>query len=62
MDILKEQWSKAEEPVDDILTYVTKVRERMEAAREIVIQNMKKSQNKQKEWYDLKARDMKMRI
>ena len=37
-----EQWSKAEEPVDDILTYVTKVRERMAAAREIVIQNMKK--------------------
>ena len=62
LDILKEQWSKAEEAVDDILTYVTKVRERMEAAREIVIQNMKKSQNKQKEWYDLKARDMKLRI
>ena len=49
LNILKEQWSKAEEPVDDILTYVTKVRERMEAARKIVIQNMKKSQNKQKE-------------
>ena len=62
LDILKEQWSKAEEPVDDILTYVTKVRERMDAAREIVIQNMKKSQNKQKKWYDLKARDMKLRI
>ena len=62
LDILKEQWSKAEEPVDDILTYVTKVRERMETAREIVIQNMKKSQNKQKEWYDLKVRDMKLRI
>ena len=62
LDILKEQWSKAEELVDDILTYVTKVRERMEAVREIVIQNMKKSQNKQKEWYDLKARDMKLRI
>ena len=62
MDILKEQWSNAEEPVDDILTYVTKARERMEAAREIIIQNMKKSQNKQKEWYDLKAHDMKLRI
>ena len=62
LDILKEQWSKAEEPVDDILTYVTKVRERMKAAREIVIHNMKKSQNKQNEWYDLKARDMKLRI
>ena len=34
----------------------------MEAAREMVIQNMKKSQNKEKEWYDLKARDMKLRI
>ena len=61
MDELKEQWSNAEEPVDNILTYVTKVRERMEAAGRIVIQNMK-SQNRQKEWYDLKGRDMKLRI
>ena len=61
-DILKEQWSNEEEPVDDILTHSTKVRERIEAAGEIVIQNTKKLQNKQREWYAYKACEWKLRI
>ena len=40
--------------------YVTRVRERMELARELVQQNMAQARMKQKEWYDQKAREMQL--
>ena len=49
LDVLKEQWSSAEETVDDVLTYVNRVLERMKAARAILIQNMMETQKNQKE-------------
>ena len=45
---------------DSILEYVTKVREWMEAAWEIVKKNMEQAQAFKKEWYDKRAREIKL--
>ena len=61
LDVLQEKWISTRKEDDSILEYVMKVRERMEQAREIVEKNLQQSQNAQKEWYDRKARELKLR-
>ena len=55
LDVLKEGWSTQREEEDSIVEYVSRVRERMEFARELVLENTQKSQAAQKQWYDLEG-------
>ena len=61
LDVLKESWSSGEKEMDDILTYVMKTRERMELASELAHENLKMTQQKCKQWYDRKAREMELK-
>lgn len=60
MDVLKEQWIGSEEAETDVITYVTKIRDRMEAAKEVVQRNSTKMQAKQKE--SRKARELNLQV
>ena len=62
LDILKDGWTQAENNEDDILHYVQRVYKRLETAKELVKTNMEKAQDKQKRWYDQKARELKLRL
>ena len=57
LDILKESWETKEKCPDDVVTYVTEMRSRLEEMSELARENLKKAQVKQKLWYDRKARD-----
>lgn len=48
----KEACTKDTTEGDDIATYVDRVYERLELAKDIVQENLEKAQRKQKEWYD----------
>ena len=61
LDVLKESWSSDEKEMDDILTYVMKTRERMELASRLARENLRTTQQKHKEWYDRKAREMELK-
>ena len=57
MDILKDQWIAAQPEENDITSYVLSLCQCMEEAHEIVQQNWKKTQIKQKQWCDQHARE-----
>ena len=45
VDILKEEWAKSKRSAEDIITYITKMKERLEEA-EVVRSNLQKAQKK----------------
>ena len=57
LDILKESWETREKCPEDVVTYVTEMRSRLEEMSELARENLKKAQAKQKVWYNRKARD-----
>ena len=61
LDVLKESWSSGEKEMDDILTYMMKTREKMELASWLAHKNLRTTQQKHKEWYDRKARKIKLK-
>ena len=61
LDVFKESWSSGEKEVDDILTYVMKTWERMELASQLAHENLRTTQQKHKEWYDRKVREMELK-
>ena len=61
LDVLKKSWSSAEKEMDHILTYMVKTRKRMELASRLAHENLRTTQQKQKEWYDRKAREMELK-
>ena len=60
LDVLREQWITSEQEPNDIATYVTQLHDRMQKAKEIVQEHLQKAQNKQKTWYDQRAREMNL--
>ena len=58
LEVLKEAWTGSMQEDSDILTYVTRVYLRIATAKELVEQNLKLAQKKQKKWYDKRARDL----
>lgn len=55
LDLLREHW---ESPAgENVVAYVVKMRERLEQMTELAQQNMWTAQDKQKTWYDKKARE-----
>ena len=51
----REEWIQDQQSPDDVLTYVTTVREHLDSTRELVQENIRKAQAKQKLWYDKRA-------
>ena len=58
LDVLKEEWIKKPDMEMDILSYMTRVRDCMETAKEIVQENLEIAQGKQKFYYDKRAREI----
>ena len=50
-------WSIDEKEMNDILTYMMKIRKRIELASQLGHENLRMTQQKLKEWYDRKARE-----
>ena len=61
LDLLKESWSSGEKEMDDILTYVIKTRKRMGLASRQAHKNLRMTQQKHKEWYNRKAREIELK-
>ena len=60
LDVLRAEWIEKSETDVDVLSYVMDVRNRMEAAKEIVEENARAAQAKQKEYYDQKTRELNL--
>ena len=59
--MLKEEWTQDTKTETDVLSFIMKVKKRMELAREVVEKNARSTQVKQKEYYDRKAREMDLK-
>ena len=62
LDILKEGWIGGKPGGDDIITYVIWIHEHLEAAKEPVLENLRQAQQKQKNWYDKRARETQFEV
>ena len=60
LDVLKEEWIENPYAETDILSYILQVRDRLETSREIMEENVKIAQKKQKEYYDQRASETKL--
>ena len=58
--MLKEEWIDNPNTETDILSYILQARDRLETCREIMEQNAKIVQKKQKEYYDQRAKKTKL--
>ena len=58
---MKEGWVNVGETEYDVLSYVQKVYNRLEAAKDMVRGNMEKAQVKQKQWYDKRSRELQLK-
>ena len=60
LDVLQVEWLQNPDAETDVLSYVMDVRNRMETAREIMLENAKEAQAKQKAYYDQKTKEMNL--
>ena len=60
LDVLQVEWLQNPDAETDVLSYVMDVRNRMETAREIMLENAKEAQVKQKAYYDQKTKEMNL--
>ena len=60
LDILHEKWLPSQQDPSDIATYMTQLHNRMQLAKDIVHKHLQPAKEKQKTWYDQKARDLKL--
>ena len=56
LDLLSEAWQGSADGEESVVSHILAIRERLEATMEIVEANMKKSQQKQCNWYDQRVR------
>ncbi|XP_051794916.1 uncharacterized protein LOC127530951 [Acanthochromis polyacanthus] len=57
LDLLKDYWERTENEGDNIIAYVLKMRERLEAMTALAQDNLKEAQQYQKVWFDQKAKE-----
>ena len=57
LDVLKETWVSDQKNSPDVVSYVLKMRERMDATSELVQGNLKSIATQQKRWYDRNTRE-----
>ena len=60
LDVLREEWINEPETDADLLSYVMSVRNCMETAKELVEENTRVAQAKQKAYYDQKTRELNL--
>ena len=56
MDVLRENWVPTTKEPNDIVGYVNKVHSKMKEINEEVLENLRRAQLKQKQWYDKHTR------
>lgn len=57
LDLLKDYWESPKLGGENVVAYVVKMKERLEEMTALVQENMKSAQQKQKAWYDQRARE-----
>ncbi|KAK7929500.1 hypothetical protein WMY93_005895 [Mugilogobius chulae] len=57
LDLLKDHWERTEPEGDNVVAYVLKMRERLQAMAAMAQENLKAAQTSQKTWYDQKAKN-----
>ena len=57
LDILRESWEASRRSNESVVSHVLMMRERLAQMSELVQENMKRAQQKQKAWYDRNARE-----
>uniref|UniRef100_A0A8C6U536 Integrase catalytic domain-containing protein n=1 Tax=Neogobius melanostomus TaxID=47308 RepID=A0A8C6U536_9GOBI len=57
LDLLRDYWEQTENEGDNIIAYVIKMRERLEAMAALAQENLREAQQHQKTWFDQKARE-----
>ncbi|KAL5486579.1 hypothetical protein EMCRGX_G019081, partial [Ephydatia muelleri] len=62
LDVLKETWEGNEKSPESVVSHILMMRDRMEAMKELVMENMRKAQASQKRWYDQNARDRELKV
>ena len=60
--MLKETWEGNEKSPESVVSHILMMRDRMEAMKELVMENMRKAQASQKRWYDQNARDRELKV
>ena len=58
--MLREEWIQEPKKDADILSYIMGVRNRMEMDKELVEENTRRAQAKQKAYYDLKTKELNL--
>ena len=56
LDVLRDQWEARQRSDESVVSYVLKMRERLQEMSDVVRENLAVSQAMQKEWYNHKAR------
>ena len=56
LDVLRDQWEARQRSDESVVSYVLKMRERLQEMSDVVRENLAVSQAMQKKWYDHKAR------
>ena len=56
LDVLRESWEASQRSEESVVSYVLSTREKLKEMSDIVQENLKKVQDKQKQWYDKDAR------
>ena len=62
LDVIRETWEADLSSGESIVSYVVRMRERLEAMAELVKENVGKAQRHQKEWFDRQARAREMKV
>ena len=60
LDVLREEWVQEPEKDTDILSYIMGVRSSMEMAKQLVEENTRVAQAKQKAYYDRKTKELNL--
>ena len=61
LDVLREAWEPAAKSDMSVVSHVLHMREKFENASEVVRENTKQTQIRQKKWYDRTARQRKLK-
>lgn len=61
LDVLREEWEADKKSDQSVLSHILAIRERMEEMSEIVQDNLKEAQCRQKTWYDQNARKRELK-
>ena len=62
LDVLKETWEGKEKSSQSVMSHILTMRDRMEAMKELMMENMEKVQTIQKKWYDQNARYRELKV